>query len=152
MTRARSKTVVASRLRLKQLGLVAALGELGNLHRAADALNVSQPTATRMLRDVESAFGFPLFERLARGMAPTELGAEVVNYGVRVLADLERLMLELESKRAGGFGHLVVGAIMGAAPDVLARAVADLKSHRPLLNLTILGETSDSVLQLLESR
>ena len=41
---------------------------------------------------------------------------------------------------------------MGAAPDVLAMAVAALKTERPLLNVRILGETSDQVVQLLHRR
>ncbi|MGA7782046.1 MAG: LysR substrate-binding domain-containing protein, partial [Paraburkholderia sp.] len=48
--------------------------------------------------------------------------------------------------------QLTVGAIMGAAPDLLAMAVAALKTERPLLNVRILGETSDQVVQLLHRR
>ena len=58
----------------------------------------------------------------------------------------------LTAKRRGGHGQLTVGAIMGAAPDVLAMAVTELKSERPLLNVRILGETSDQVVQLLHRR
>jgi LysR substrate binding domain. len=47
---------------------------------------------------------------------------------------------------------LTVGAIMGAAPDLLAMAVAALKTESPLLNVRILGETSDQVVQLLHRR
>ncbi len=47
---------------------------------------------------------------------------------------------------------MTVGAIMGAAPDLLAMAVAALKTERPLLNVRILGETSDQVVQLLHRR
>lgn len=138
-----------NRLRLKQLALIAALGQLRNLHRAAEAVHVTQPTATKMLHDVELVFGFPLFERLPRGMQPTELGEEVVRFATRLLADFDRFAQDLEGKRRGGFGQLVVGAIMGAAPDIVARAVADLKADRPLLAVRLLGETSDEILDLL---
>ncbi len=141
-----------NRLRLKQLALVAALGEQRNLHRAAAAINVTQPTATKMLHDVELVFGFPLFERLPRGMQPTELGREVVRFAVRLLADFDRFAEDLDDKRRGGYGQLVVGAIMGAAPDLVARAVADLKAKRPLLVVRLLGETSDEILDLLAER
>ena len=39
----------------------------------------------------------------------------------------------------------VFGAIMGAAPDLVARAVAEIKRERPRLNVRILGETSDQI-------
>lgn len=138
-----------NRLRLKQLALIAAVGQTRNLHRAAEAIHVTQPTATKMLHDAELVFGFPLFERLSRGMQPTELGAEVVRFASRLLADFERFAADLDAKRQGGYGQLVVGAIMGAAPDLVARAVADLKAARPLLVIRLLGETSDEIMDLL---
>lgn len=105
-----------------------------------------------MLADIEEAFGFLLFERNARGMQPTPLGTAALAYARRSLADLTRFADDLDAKRRGGHGQLTVGAIMGAAPDVLAMAVAELKSERPLLNVRILGATSDQVVQLLHRR
>lgn len=143
---------LVNRLRLKHLSLLVALDDTRNLHRAADALSVTQPSASKMLADIEDAFGFQLFERLPRGMQPTSLGAEVLAYARQCLADLARFSEGLAIKRRGGHGQLTVGAIMGAAPDILACAVADLKAERPLLHIRILGETSDQVLDLLQRR
>ena len=143
---------LANRLRYRHLMLLHQLGELGNLHRAAEAISLAQPSASKMLRDIELAFGFPLFERSARGMGITELGRHVVEFAGSALVDFERFVADLEAKRRGGFGQLVVGGIMGAAPDVVARAVADLKKKRPLLAVRILGETSDQLLDLLQRR
>jgi DNA-binding transcriptional LysR family regulator len=97
-------------------------------------------------------FGFPLFERLPRGMLPTELGVEVLAFARRMLVDLDRFTQDLDSKRKGGYGQLAIGAIMGAAPDVVAHAMADIKQKRPLLAIKLLGETSDEIVSLLTSR
>ena len=105
-----------------------------------------------MLGDIEEALGFLLFERNARGMQPTPLGVVTLAYARRALAELTRFAEDLDVKRKGGHGQLTVGAIMGAAPDLLAMAVASLKTERPLLNVRILGETSDQVVQLLHRR
>ena len=43
----------------------------------------------------------------------------------------------------------MIGAIMGAAPDVVARAMADMKKERPLLSIRLMGETSDEIVALL---
>jgi DNA-binding transcriptional LysR family regulator len=146
------QTALVNRLKFKHLALLVALDDTRNLHQAADTVNVAQPSASRMLSDIEEAFGFLLFERNARGMQPTPLGTATLAYARRSLADLTRFAADLENKRRGGHGQLTVGAIMGAAPDVLAMAVAELKSERPLLNVRILGETSDQVVQLLHRR
>ncbi len=85
-------------------------------------------------------------------MQPTPLGVVTLAYARRALADLTRFAEDLDVKRRGGHGQLTVGAIMGAAPDLLAMAVAALKTESPLLNVRILGETSDQVVQLLHRR
>ncbi|AET91359.1 LysR family transcriptional regulator [Burkholderia sp. KK1] len=152
MSQSVSPNALVNRLKFKHLALLVALDDARNLHQAAETINVAQPSASRMLADIEEAFGFLLFERNARGMQPTPLGTAALAYARRSLADLTRFADDLDAKRRGGHGQLTVGAIMGAAPDVLAMAVAELKSERPLLNVRILGETSDQVVQLLHRR
>nr|WP_061145235.1 LysR family transcriptional regulator [Caballeronia arvi] len=152
MSQSVSPNALVNRLKFKHLALLVALDDARNLHQAAEAINVAQPSASRMLADIEEAFGFLLFERNARGMQPTPLGTAALAYARRALADLTRFADDLDAKRRGGHGQLTVGAIMGAAPDVLAMAVTELKSERPLLNVRILGETSDQVVQLLHRR
>nr|WP_061167823.1 LysR substrate-binding domain-containing protein [Caballeronia hypogeia] len=152
MSSSASPNALVNRLKFKHLALLVALDDARNLHQAAEAINVAQPSASRMLGDIEEAFGFLLFERNARGMQPTPLGTAALAYARRSLADLTRFADDLDAKRRGGHGQLTVGAIMGAAPDVLAMAVTELKSERPLLNVRILGETSDQVVQLLHRR
>ena len=130
---------LVNRLKFKHLGLLVALDDTRNLHQAADEINVAQPSASRMLGDIEDAFGFRLFERNARGMSPTALGEVVLTYARRALSDLTRFAEDLDAKRRGGHGQLTV-------------AVAALKTERPLLNMRILGETSDQIVQLLYRR
>src|SRR4051812_34838979 len=114
---------LVNRLKLKHWSLLSALGETPTLHEAAARISVTQPSATKMLADIENAFGFPLFERHSRGMRATPLGSEVVAYARQTQAGLARFLEGLEIKRRGGHGHLVFGAIMGAAPDLVASAV-----------------------------
>jgi DNA-binding transcriptional LysR family regulator len=140
------------RLRFRHLALLVALDDHRSLRRAAEAVHLAQPSATKLIHDLEKVFGFLIFTRLPRGMEPTEVGIEVCAFARRMLADISRFSLELENKRKGGVGQLVIGAIMGAAPDVVARAMSDIKHRRPLLAIKLLGETSDEILALLVSR
>src|ERR1700748_2744294 len=152
MSQPSATVALVNRLKFKHLALLVALDDARNVHQAADAINVAQPSASRMLGDIEEALGFLLFERNARGMQPTPLGVVTLAYARRALAELNRFAEDLDVKRKGGHGQLTVGAIMGAAPDLLAMAVATLKTERPLLHVCILGETSDQVVQLLHRR
>jgi DNA-binding transcriptional LysR family regulator len=143
---------LADRLRVKQLKLIVALGEQGTLRRAATAINVTQPTATKMLSELEGVLGMALYERGPRGLTANGYGREMVACAARVMSEFERLMGALEARRGGGVGELVVGAILGTTADVIARAVIEMKERQPLLDIHLRGETSDSVIALLERR
>jgi DNA-binding transcriptional LysR family regulator len=142
--------VLTNRLRMKDLALLCAVDSCRHLHRAAEQVHISQPSATKILQEIEHAFGMPLFERQPRGMTPTDMGKEVVTYAAQTLAALKHFAQDLEIKKGGGYGFLVVGTIMAAAPDLVALAIHRLKSSYPLIHVQLLGETSDQILPMLE--
>jgi DNA-binding transcriptional LysR family regulator len=140
---------LVGRLRFRQLALLAALGEHRNLHRAAQAVHLAQPSATKLVHDLEQLFGVPLFERQPRGMTPTEMGAEVLEFAKRSLIDLRRFTEDLDHLRRGGDGQLTIGTCMGAIPDLVANAICDLKKARPRLSIRLRGERNDEIVNLL---
>lgn len=139
-----------SRLRYKHLLLVATLGRLRNLHQTSAAMHMSQPAATRMLSEIEKVFGSRLFERAARGMTPTAVGEMLIEFADNALTRLDRCAEEIQRYQLGGRGQLTVGTIMGAAPDLVAQAVIQMKRERPMLQIRLMGETSDQLVELLE--
>jgi DNA-binding transcriptional LysR family regulator len=143
-------SVLTNRLRMKDLALICAVDSCRHMHRAAEQIHISQPSATKNLQEIEHAFGMPLFERQPRGMMPTDLGREVVIYATQTLAALKHFAQDLTIKQGGGYGFLAVGTIMAAAPDLVALAVHRLKSRYPLIQVQLLGETSDQILPMLE--
>lgn len=144
-----SRTTLLNRLRYKHLLLIRLLDERRNLHRVAEAMNISQPAATRMLREIETTFDSQLFTRDAKGVTPTRLGSVLIQFAHNALTRLDRCAEELQRYRSGDGGELAIGAIMGAAPDLVAQAVIEMKQDRPLLRIRLMGETSDQLLDLL---
>ncbi|WP_354668116.1 LysR family transcriptional regulator [Pacificibacter marinus] len=145
------KRDITANLKVRHMSLIVALADHGTTHRAADALNMTQSTASKMLRDVEDIFEAALFERKPRGMEPTPLGAFVITNVRAQLSRLHKFSDEFQARRAGGYGTLSVGAITGAAPDFVARSVAEIKRKRPQLMVSLHGETSDDILDQLEA-
>ncbi|WP_136069175.1 LysR family transcriptional regulator [Modicisalibacter radicis] len=143
------QAMLLNRLRYKHLLLIALLDEHRNLHQVARALNMSQPAATRMLREIEATFECQLFERTSRGVRPTRLGEVLIEFADSALNRLGRCAEALHRHQLGDQGQLVLGTIMGAAPDLVAEAVIEMKRQRPLLQVRMLGETSDQLVELL---
>ncbi|ONI93162.1 hypothetical protein A8F53_34620, partial [Burkholderia cenocepacia] len=46
----------------------------GSLHKAAEEIAISQPGATKVLREIEDILGMPLFERQPKGLVANDLG------------------------------------------------------------------------------
>lgn len=131
------QSLARSRLRLRQLLLLRALGEQRNLHRAAAALAIAQPAATRLIKELEQTLGVPLFERSRKGMTPTIYGEAMIRHANLVIADLEAAREEIGALAAGGSGSITVGATTSIAPVLLPRALARVKGERPGLRIAI---------------
>ena len=142
---------ITASLRVRHLALLVALAEHRTTHRAAEALHMTQSTASKMLRDIEEIFQATLFDREPRGLKPTPLGEFVIANARSQLTHLQRFSEEFQARLAGGYGTLSIGAITGAAPDLVARAVAEIKRARPQLMVSLHGETSDDILEQLEA-
>ncbi|MCQ9426797.1 LysR family transcriptional regulator [Pseudomonas sp. LJDD11] len=137
-------------IRYKHLVLIDTLARTRNMHTAAACMNLSQPALSKMLRDLEDLFGFALFERLTRSMAPTELGDYVVRYAQRVLADSQQFVDQVNRLRKGGHGSIRVGGIFAATAWVLPQAIATIKARSPLLSIEVMEHSSDHLLTMLE--
>ncbi|MBL8334211.1 MAG: LysR family transcriptional regulator [Rubrivivax sp.] len=138
------------RLRTRQLLLVARLGDERHLGRAAAAMGISQPAATRLLQELEDTLGAPLFTRGARGMQPTPGGEVLLRYARQLLNDFGATRRELAALAAGLHGTLRVGAVPSALPSLVAPLVARFKAQHPRVALALEVDTSDVMLARLQ--
>ncbi|WP_245791965.1 LysR family transcriptional regulator [Modicisalibacter ilicicola] len=130
--------------------MLTTLADSRNMHVAARQMHLSQPAASKMLKDLEGFFGFEIFMRQPRAMVLTELGAHVVRHARILLNDAGRLVEEIDALRQGGYGQLIIGAIPAAAPEILPAALAELKHRRPRLAISFQEQSSDRLLIDLE--
>lgn len=138
-----------NRLRMRQVALMLAIEDKGTLRAAAGQLGLTQPAATKMLRELEDALGQPLFERVGRGLRPNASGARVTAYFRSINGSMEALNRELDELRLGSAGKFSLGSIMAASPGRLTDALLGLKARFPLLAMEIAVDTSDRLLQQL---
>ena len=74
MAEVQLKSLLRSRLKTRQLNLLVHLDDERSVMRAAAAAGMTQPAASKLLREIEAALDVKLFERHARGIAPTWYG------------------------------------------------------------------------------
>jgi len=102
----------------------------GSVSAAARALNVSQPSVSKMLRHAESLIGFPLFQRTNGGLVPTQ-DAHALFSEVREIQERVHALREAgRNLRRGVGGTLRVSALTSLALEALPTAVARfLRNH-----------------------
>ncbi|SFC64987.1 transcriptional regulator, LysR family [Polaromonas sp. OV174] len=138
-----------NRLRMRQVALILAVGEHGTLRKASCELGMTQPAATKMIQELESALGQRLFERVGRGQKLTPAGTSVLRYFRGMRGSIESMSRELAELQLGSSGRVSIGSIMAPSPTLLTQAIIALKKAYPLLSVDVTMDTSDRLFELL---
>lgn len=92
-------------LNLRHLKALSLVARLGSTHQAAREMGLSQPAISQALKQVEAAFGTPLFRRASTGMRPTAEGGLVTLRIGRLFAALEEMRRRAQAARRGRPGQ-----------------------------------------------
>ena len=122
---------------LRQLRHFVAVAERLHFGRAAAALHMSQPPLSRSIRDLEARVGVTLLARTRRHVELTPEGSRFLEDARRVLAQLERAVLEVGSMAAGEGGRLRLGFVSLADFGVLPALLKAYKSSKPGVALAL---------------
>ena len=79
---------------MRQIALLLAVDECSTLRAAADQMGLTQPAATKMLAELESALGQRLFDRVGRGAVLNPAGERVLGYFRGIRGSVEALNRE----------------------------------------------------------
>ena len=149
MSSVRLERWIARKFRLRHVELIAEVYASRSILKASRRLNLSQPTVTKALQDIESTLGVKLFERTNRGIEPTAYGEIFARHAKVVLAQLRHAAEELESLRAGYSGKVTVGTLLAASASILPDAITLLKKERPGVAISVSVGTYDLLMPAL---
>jgi DNA-binding transcriptional LysR family regulator len=147
------KPLPTGRLKMSHLRMIVALEEHEMVSAAANAMNISQPAASRMIAEMESLLNAQLCERLSRGVRLTPLGQSLARHARSVLLQLLQAEQEIIDMRTGRSGSVALGAVTAPAIDLAAPAIGKIRSIFPRIELTMKIDTSNALSrELLASR
>jgi len=112
--------------------------ELGNFHRAAEALNMSQPALSRRIQKLEETIGAALFERTTRHVAPTAVGRELVPLVRRLLDEFDASLFSFRDVGLRRGGLVSIACLPTAAFYFLPAAVKRFNAAYPTIRFRIL--------------
>jgi DNA-binding transcriptional LysR family regulator len=122
---------------LRQLRHFIAVAERLHFGRAAAALHISQPPLSRSIRALETRVGATLLARTRRRVELTPEGARFLEEAKRLLAQLERAVLDVGSMAGGERGRLRLGFVSLADYGVLPGLLKAYKAARPGVDLAL---------------
>jgi DNA-binding transcriptional LysR family regulator len=133
----RSGSLIRSRLKMRQIALLAHLDDERCVMRAAEAVGMTQPAASKLLREIEDALQVQLFERHARGIVPTSSGEILVRHARSILSEINLAQQELATLKSGLSGQASLGTITAPAATLVPAAIGLLKRKHPRLLVNV---------------
>ncbi len=137
------------RLRLRHFELLVTLADSGTMRGAAERLNLSQPAISKMLVEIEDAFGARLFERSRQGIKANAFGVAAMHHARIILGELSRATDEIDAMRTGASAMLRLGTLSVTA--AVPAAIVDLHLRMPGASVQIReGRVQELMHRLLE--
>jgi DNA-binding transcriptional LysR family regulator len=148
---ARITARVIDRLKLKQLRLLIEVDRHRSILHAAREMNLSQPAATKMIKDMELDFDVLLFERTNRGVTPTDSGAALIRGARLIFSQVSGTAQEIEDLSGGRAGRVVVGTLLAASSRLLPMAIGRALAARPRLAIKVVEGTNEVLMPRLRA-
>jgi DNA-binding transcriptional LysR family regulator len=127
----------------RQLRAFLTIVRSGSLGLAAEALHVTQPALSRIVRRLESQLGVQLFERRSTGMELTSFGQALLPHATVLSEEAAIAIEQINSLRGLGHGMLRIGAIGSVATMVLPAVLERMLAQWPKLHVQITEAVED---------
>ena len=137
---------------IRQLQYLVALAREKHFTRAAHACNVTQPTLSGRIRQLELELGIPIVERGQRYQGLTAEGERVLKWAQLILnnwASMSQELAQMTSSDAGLTGRLVLGGIPSALP-MIPYLTRDMRALHPHIDFTVMSLSSEEILRALQ--
>lgn len=134
---------------IRQLRYLIALAREKHFTRAAEACNVTQPTLSGRVRQLEEELGVPIVLRGQRYHGLTPEGERVLRWALRIVEDFDGMHRDLSMLSDEPEGRMTLGVIPSAIP-CLPPLTEALRRRHPRIGFEILSRTSRQIARDLE--
>lgn len=134
----------------KQLQYVLTLSREGSFSKAADVLNITQPSLSQYIKKIEREIGIELFDRTNGDVRLTDAGKVYIEAGRKIL-DLEHQMENsLTDIAVHKTGSLIIGAAPYRAASMLPAIASSFQLIHPGMHLIVREGTTAELVEGME--
>lgn len=138
-----------SQVELRDLEYFAVVAEHGNLRRAAEALDLSQPALSKCLHRLEQTVGAKLVKRTPKGVELTAVGAAMLQHARRLQLSRDDITREVADLSQGRAGYLRVGVGAGVIDRLVCAACSIVLKDSPSARIKVTVASNAELLQAL---
>jgi len=124
---------IGRRLKPRDLHVLMAVVEHGNMAKAAEHLSISRPVVSKTITDLERTLGVPLFDRTPQGVEPTLYGRTLSARGIAIFDELRQSVKEIEFLADPTTGELRIGCTETVTAGLVSSAIQQLSRKHPKL-------------------
>ena len=127
--------------------------EHGSFTKAAEMLNYSQSSISRMVADLEKEWGLTLLERKGTAIRPTSDGMKVLPYAERLVSEFQSLQDQVSQLNGLDSGLIRIGTFSSVAAQWIPNIITEFKKHYPNIEYELLiGDYPEIEQWVLEGR
>jgi DNA-binding transcriptional LysR family regulator len=134
-------------LTLQQLQYFLAAFRHGSFSAAAEELHMAQPSLSEQVRRLEAELGVRLFQRVGRGLVPTEAGVALRPHAERTLDAAEAARESVVAVRELRGGTATFGTWGTARYYPGVDLVAEFRRRHPNVRVRVVGQNSSEVVE-----
>ena len=138
-------------MELRQLEYFVAVAEEANFTRAARRVHISQSGVSAQVRQLEQDLGASLIDRSGRSATLTVAGAAALEHARAALASAAAVRQAVDEVTELLRGRLVVGMVTGCTVAPLFEAFASFHRRHPGVEISLVEDTSDSLVDRVRS-
>ena len=134
----------------KQFQYVLALAREGSFSKAAEALNITQPSLSQYIKKIEKEIGLDLFDRTNGEVHLTDAGRVFMEAGRKVIDIEHQMENSFTDLAANKTGSLIIGAAPYRAAGMMPQIAKAFQLIHPGMVLTVREGTTAELLEGME--
>ena len=113
------------------------VARLESFSKAAQLLNVTQPTLSKQIKDLEEEYHITLFERTTRSLSLTQEGLLFKEQAKEIISLVDKAEARLKQKEKDISGDIHIGCSESECNRVVMKAIAKTQEKYPLVTFHI---------------
>jgi DNA-binding transcriptional LysR family regulator len=132
-------------MEIRHLQYVAEIVRCNSFTKAAEALHITQPTISKMIKNLENELNFDVFDRDGKTIKLTDAGKAIYEYAVPILALFDNLQTEINDLTYLKKGSIRIGLPPMAGSSFFPSVIKSFQDRYPGISIKLVEDGAKKV-------